>query len=287
VNNYLEHQDAQLAHRVKIQQSRLVHNILNEPSFRSTATDTAGGFTIPVWLPKGSGTDQASILLMSLLIDAAQEEQSPHRDSIVSFIHHMADGIMMMQVHAPDSLADGAFLSWENLWHAYGNIQAFALLTVGQELLDSTMIQSAMYEVEHFYPAILKAGGLDHFWVKKNGDRITRYESSAFNQIAYGRGPMIWAALQAHALSGDVDKKYLDLACNLAMWFFGENPVKAMMYDPATGRGYDGINSPTEINRNSGAESTIESLLALQALEMYRVFYDAEHKRFRQIITPE
>jgi hypothetical protein len=285
VNNYLEHEDMQLAQQIKSQQAKLIHNILHEPQYRSVATDTAGGFTIPTWLPKGSGTDQASIIMMGLLIAAAQEQQSPYRDSMVSFIHHMADGIMMMQVHAPDSLEDGAFLSWGNLWHAYGNIQAFALLTVGQELLDSAMIQSAMYEVDHFYPAILKAGGLDHFWLKKNGDHILKYETASFNQIAYGRGPMIWAALQAHALSSDQDKKYLDLACQLAMWFFGENPAKAMMYDPVTGRGFDGINSPTEINRNAGAESTIESLLALQTLEMYKVYYDADHKQFKPIVT--
>jgi hypothetical protein len=285
VNNFMEQQDQSLAQQIKDQQSRLVDNILHEPLFRSVATDTALGFTIPTWLPKGSGTDQASIMMMGLLIAAAQEQSSTHRDSMVSFIHHLADGVMMMQVHAPDRLEDGAFMSWENLWHAYGNIQSFALLTVGQELLDSTMIHSAVYEVDHFYPAIVKEGGLDHFWLRKNGDQIQRYETAAFNQIAYGRGPMVWAALQAHALSGDGDKKYLDLACQLAMWFFGENPAKAMMYDPATGRGYDGINSPDAINKNSGAESTIESLLALQALEMYKVYYDPGQKQFKQLIT--
>jgi len=287
INNYLDHQDMQLSQRIKNQQTRLVHIILKEPQFRSTSTDTAGGFTVPAWLPKVSGTDQASIISMALLIAAAQEQQSPFRDSIVSFIRHMTDGIMMMQTHAPDSLEDGAFRSWGNLWHAYGNIQAFTLMTVGQELLDSTMMQSAIYEVDHFYPAVLKVGGLDHFWLKKNGDQIRRYETAAFNQIAYGRSPMIWAALQAHALAGEEDKKYLDLACQLAMWFFGENPAKAMMYDPATGRGYDGINSSTAINKNSGAESTIESLLALQALEMYKVYYDADQKQFKQIVTTE
>ena len=192
---------------------------------------------------------------------------------------------MMMQVHQKDSLPDGAFLSWENLWHAYGNMQSYALLFYTQTLQDSAITQAALYEIDHFYPALLKAGGLDHFWMKKNGHQISRYESAVFNQIAYGRSPMILAALQAHALTGETDKKYLDLACQLAMWFFGENPANAMMYDPATGRGYDGINSPNEINKNSGAESTIESLMALQALEMYKVYYDPVQKQFKQHIT--
>src|SRR5215217_3769978 len=40
------------------------------------------------------------------------------------------------------------------------------------------------------------------------------------------------------------------------------------MYDPATGRVFDGINGPVSwrVNRNSGAESTIEGLMSLQAV---------------------
>ena len=287
INNYLKHEDAELAHQMREQQSRLMHNILLEPQFRSTVTDTAFGFTIPTWLPKGSGTDQASIMILSMLMAGAQESSATYRDSITAFIHHMADGIMMMQVHSPDSLQDGAFLSWENLWHAYGNIQSYALLMAGQELLDSALIQSAMHEIDHFYPAYLNEGGLEHFWVKKNNSVVSRYDTKAFNQIAYGRSPMIHAALLAHALSGETDQKYLELAGELAMWFFGKNPAHAIMYDPVTGRGYDGINSSTEINKNSGAESTIESLLALQALEMYGMYYDADQKQFKRIIPQQ
>ena len=284
VGKHLKWEDAGLLHLMVGQRSKLVHKIIHESSFRSTVTDTAFGFTIPTWLPKGSGTDQASIILMSLLIEASQEGKSAYRDSVVSFMNHLTDGIMMMQLHARDSLYDGAFLSWENLWHAYGNIQSYALLMAGQELLDSSMMQSAMHEIDHFYPAYLKEGGLDHFWVKKNNNVISRYDTKVFNQIAYGRSPMIHAALLAHAQSGETDQKYLELAGELAMWFFGKNPANAMMYDPATGRGYDGINSATEINKNSGAESTIESLLALQALEMYGMYYDADQKKFKRVI---
>jgi len=39
------------------------------------------------------------------------------------------------------------------------------------------------------------------------------------------------------------------------------------MYDPVSGRTFDGIGPERQINRNAGAESTIEGLLALQALE--------------------
>lgn len=98
---------------------------------------------------------------------------------------------------------------------------------------------------------------------------------------------MIWAALQAHALYGHANKKYLDLASQLAMWFFGENPAHEWMYDPETGRGYDGINSPTDINRNAGAESTIEALLSLQAMEMFGLYFDRNSKQFIKRLPPE
>jgi hypothetical protein len=41
------------------------------------------------------------------------------------------------------------------------------------------------------------------------------------------------------------------------------------MYDPLTGRCFDGITDSATINRNSGAESTIEALYTLVELRRY------------------
>ncbi len=228
------------------------------------------GLVIPTWLPSGSGTDQAAIMLMGLADMLVQQSRSRNdfmEDSIRSFMKHFADGVTMMQIAQRDSLHNGAFLSWENLWHAYANIQAYALFDVGYILSDDEIVKRALFEIEHFYPAVLKQGGLDHFWVKKTGDIISRYDTQPFSQIAYGRRPMIWGALRAYSKTND--EKYLQLARDLAKWFSGENAAGIAMYDEATGRGYDGIIGPGEINKNAGAESTIESLLALQALERF------------------
>jgi hypothetical protein len=43
----------------------------------------------------------------------------------------------------------------------------------------------------------------------------------------------------------------------------------AAIYDPATGRCFDGIRDSTTINKNSGAESTIEALGTLLEVEHY------------------
>jgi hypothetical protein len=65
------------------------------------------------------------------------------------------------------------------------------------------------------------------------------------------------------------DSDYLRLAGISASWLFGNNAAGATMYDSATGRCYDGIRDSTTINRNSGAESTIEALGTLVELEAY------------------
>ena len=49
-------------------------------------------------------------------------------------------------------------------------------------------------------------------------------------------------------------------------WFSGQNAVNVVMYDSTTGRTFDGIGE-NGVNRNSGAESTIEALLTFLELK--------------------
>jgi hypothetical protein len=266
--NVLDPQDA-LVPMIIAKRDKLVRTMLNEPGFRTNKTDTTMGWSFPTWLPRISGTDQAAIVLTGLTLMHQQQVKggSIPNDSIEAFIDHFADGIMEMQIESPDSLFDGAFLSWENLWHAYANIQSYALLQAGEAFNDPHMVTHAMYEIDHFYPSVLHQGGLEHFFIRVDSGVISHYDKKQFSQIAYGRRPMVWASVKAYEMT--TDQKYLDQALQLAAWFKGDNAAEAVMYDPQTGRGYDGINNATSINRNAGAESTIEALLTLQAIEKY------------------
>jgi hypothetical protein len=76
---------------------------------------------------------------------------------------------------------------------------------------------------------------------------------------------MIFATLEAYIITGD--ESYANLAGDIATWFFGNNSASQIMYDHITGKGFDGIDSASKINYNSGAESTIEALLSIQAIE--------------------
>jgi len=246
----------------------LLNAMLRQKTMFSTKTDTAGGLVIPTWLPGGAATDQASIVLMGLSLAYKQSvfnDNHLKRDSVLLLMNRLADGIMMMQVVAPGNFCDGTFLSWNNLWHAYANLQSYALLSAGQALNDPHMEAHALYEINTFYPAVFARGYMESFWVQESNGKTTVYDLKNFPQIAYGIRPMVFASMKAYEVTGD--NKYKVQAGLLATWFSGQNPAHVPMYDPLTGRGFDGITSADQINRNSGAESTIEALLTMQAIE--------------------
>ena len=70
--------------------------------------------------------------------------------------------------------------------------------------------------------------------------------------------------MNAYDLSND--SRYLSTAIDAVGWFFKNNPADSIMYNPKTGIGYDGVIAIGKINSNSGAESTIESLLSMLRL---------------------
>ncbi len=58
-------------------------------------------------------------------------------------------------------------------------------------------------------------------------------------------------------------QRYAIKAGKIAKWFTGKNPAKVAMYNQENGIFFDGIENENLVNRNSGAESTIEGLLSL------------------------
>lgn len=73
--------------------------------------------------------------------------------------------------------------------------------------------------------------------------------------------------LRLAAATGDA--RYARMAGLAASWLTGNNVARTAMYDAQTGRGYDGINGPDDVNVNAGAESTIEALFTLLEVEQH------------------
>jgi multiple sugar transport system substrate-binding protein len=134
-----------------------------------------------------------------------------------------------------------------------------ALSLAGRVLARSDLVVAAQREADHLWVRFLLAGEVPAT-VSTDG------QAESFPQIAYGVSPVVEGYLALAEATGE--PRYDVLAGLTAGWLLGANGAGVTMYDTATGRTFDGLRgrSAEQLNRNSGAESTIEALLALAAV---------------------
>jgi hypothetical protein len=232
-------------------------------------TEAAEGFETPIWLPAQSGSDQAAIFNLNLLYYFQVSGDSEALDIIKS----LCKGIMMMQINDETSDQYGAFRSWRNNWHAWGNLQSYSLLKVYKQIKDEAMLQSAILEINSFYRYLVEGNFLNELELRNINDRVSLISVKQFPQIAYGIRPMVYACIEAFNITGD--SSYAILAGQIGKWLIGKNPAAKFMYDMKTGKCFDGIISDNEINFNSGAESTIEALMTIIELSKNDLAFNA------------
>lgn len=250
--------DGDLANRITTAIDRLMANLKRDLPSGEQKPEVKNTIIVAGWLPQKFAADQAAVAIMGLLPHYARQKE----DRVLDMINLLAKGIMQMQKGDKGVYPYGMFLSWENEWHAWGNSQAYALLLAGQQLNQPQYVESALREVDYFYPYLLKNGLVESLSIRRDEAGYSEVHKRHFPQIAYGIRPMVYAAAEAYQATQD--KKYLVLQAKLTSWFTGDNIAGRAMYDQATGRTYDAINSAVKINMNSGAESAIEGLLVLQ-----------------------
>ncbi len=220
-------------------------------------TEAESDLVTPTWLLYGSGADATSELMLGL-IDFYRAAPSTELREMLS---RLGAGLMDMQEGDLAVFPYGLHRSWETLWHLWGNGQTEALAAAGRLLGDTAMINSARREANGFYTRLLTGG------VIREMDLANPGTQKEFDQIAYGIRPMAVGLLRLYDATGEKD--YLRMAGLAGSWFFGNNAAGVTMYDSSTGRCFDGIRSASVINKNSGAESTIEALMTLVELEAY------------------
>ncbi|MBU2505438.1 MAG: hypothetical protein KJ799_01760 [Bacteroidetes bacterium] len=238
----------------------IVANIKRDFSLKKTV-QMINGFSRPDWLPFGTASDQAALMVICLT-KYSKFNDDPKIEEIVT---NLCEGISLMQEGKENEFPHYALMSWENVWHAWGNSQAYALLLAGEKFDKNEWIDSAINEIDHFYSYLIEEKYFNEFHLNQNDDN----ELKKFPQIAYGIRPMVYASLQAYKITND--EKYAVKAAKIAEWFFKQNPANAQMYFPQSGIGFDGIINQDEVNKNSGAESTIEALLSLSAIEENKI----------------
>ncbi len=220
-------------------------------------TRVVSGYPIPRWLLSESGADATSELLLGLL----EYRKSHDDDSLTAMISKLAGGLILMQDGEGNTPPYGLHRSWETLWHMWGNGQTQVLATAGLMLHDSVMTASAEREARGWYARLLMDGFLKEYDVARSGP------PARYDQIAYGVRPMTVGLIRLYEATGK--REYLLMAGLAASWLTGNNPAGRAMYDPATGRCFDGIRDSLTLNLNSGAESTIEALYSLVEVEHY------------------
>jgi hypothetical protein len=248
--------ESERSSRVKQSISKIIENIKkNIPEEKNEAT--IEGIKLPDWLPFQFASDQAALLIITL----SDYYKISGDKEILDYINSLAQGIIMMQIKDSECEFNGAFLSWQNSWHGWGNSQAYGLLKAYQILENEDLKKAALLELDNFYKRLFQIGFLSSFSVRKTDCEFEIIESHKFSQIAYVIRPMVYALLEAFQISSDTI--YAVQAGQIAKWFIGKNPAGEIMYNHHTGIFYDGIENENMINKNSGAESTIEGLLAL------------------------
>ena len=180
-----------------------------------------------------------------------------------SALSRLSEGIAEMEGGDARNWPMGSVRPWaesRSVWHAWGGNAPGALARASAALRDSTLAEGAVSDSFTFDPWLLTSGGPD------NGRLPTRGDAS---QIAYGADSRLQSLLATADARGATTEAATGLAGIVAAWYFGANPAGQPMYDPVTGRTFDGISGSGQINHNSGAESTIHGLLSMIALDQH------------------
>ena len=215
------------------------------------AYDELHGERVPAWLLH-NGSDLSALAVIGLAEYYAVEPNPQTRQLITN----LANGVAKYQLGAPGEFPFDAHPSTSTslaLWHAWGSHQVHALAVAGSLLERDDWIRSAQRTADHFFMRLLATDFINEMapLPQRRG------------QIAYGTQVItagLWSLYQATG-----DEQYARAAGLAASWLFGNNMAGVPMYDPDTGRAFDGIDGPTayRVNRNAGAESTIEALYTL------------------------
>ncbi len=206
----------------------------------------------PLWLVKKAPDMNAELL--TVLVRLTETGDFDYRKEA----EKIAEGLMGYQYLNPDSEIHGMFFCWESTWHNWGNTQAAALMAVYRLTENPVYLESVRLWADHFVPFVLT----NNFPWEITVHPDSTYTLTPYPQIAYGINSMYQGIKTLADVTGD--PKDAKRSGEIFGWFTGKNTAGIPMYDPGTGRCFDGIDDAGSVNYNSGAESTIECLLAMQ-----------------------
>lgn len=211
---------------------------------------TLHGYQTPAWFI-ADGADASSEALLGLAAFARAGGDAEAR----KLTQQLGSGIASFQLGSERDWPWHALMPWARSvsdWHAWAAHMSMALASSADvagrpEWLAAARRDASSFEV-HQQLSFGPINGLEP-------------APDDLSQIAYGNETTVDGLLAIGRATGDdVFRRWAGIA---ASWLFGDNPAATAMYQPDNGVVFDGINGDGTVNRNSGAESTIEGLLSL------------------------
>ena len=220
------------------------------------------GEPAPAWLiADGADASAEAVLGLAAYVDAGGSPQARQA------LDRLSEGIAELAGGDARTWPVGAVRPWalsRSIWHGWGAQMPAALARASTALGTPGLADGAVRDSFTFDPWLLTSGGPDNGRMPTRGDR---------SQIAYGADSRLQSLVATAAATGRTSAR--ELAGVVAAWYFGANPAGEQMYDPETGRTFDGISGNGQVNHNSGAESTIHGLLSMLVLD--------EHPRIAEL----
>ncbi len=212
------------------------------------------GERTPAWLiVDGADATAEAMLGLSAYVGAGG---SAHARTVLA---RLSEGVAAMTGGDARTWPFGAVRPWalsRSVWHGWGSQMPAALAEASGVLGEPALQAGPTSDAFTFDPWLLTSGGPDNGRLPTRGDR---------SQIAYGVDSRLQSLVATAEATGRTAARRL--AGIMAAWYFGANPTGEPMYDPATGRTFDGVNADGTVNRNSGAESTVHGLLSMLLLD--------------------
>jgi hypothetical protein len=150
----------------------------------------------------------------------------------------------------------------------YGNaIVVEARLAFGVRTRDAVAVDGALHALTWLVATETHDGHLSPTPV---GGWCAGEPRPAFDQQPIEAWTLADAAWRALDATGDA--RWGDVVVSAARWFAGDNDARSPMWDPATGRAFDGL-EPHGVNGNEGAESALAltgTVLDLRRVEEHR-----------------
>ena len=221
---------------------------------KSDSTQNFGGFRLPTWLPNNTNADQAAMIVKGFL-----SYYSATHDTLIKLqIIHLCGGIKGMQAGTGREFPYYGYLTNMNNWQQDDQYQAEAMLNAGKLFNISDYISSAQKEIWDFYPYLIKGGYLYKTSVNLLPDTSVLIDSVKYPQLPSGILPFVSASVIAYNYAKDMGSA--SVAGLLANWFLGQNAAGMSLYNYKTGICFNKIVNETDIDKNSGAQATINAL---------------------------